>query len=64
MFSSGRHLHVQEIDRVSNQRRRPRYRTDSFIAMPLVSGGQVLGVMATTDRRDDKPFTSEDVSVL
>jgi diguanylate cyclase (GGDEF)-like protein len=64
VFSSGRPLYVREIDRVSHKRRRLRYRTDSFIAMPLVSGGQVLGVMATTDRRDDKPFTSQDVSVL
>jgi len=32
--------------------------------MPLVSGRDVLGVVAVTDRRDDRVFTSEDLSTL
>lgn len=64
VFANGRPLHVRQVDRVTNRRKRPRYRTDSFIAIPLVSGRQVLGVIAVTDRRDDKPFTSDDVATL
>ena len=65
VFQSGRVLLVKDFDQASpSRRRRPRYRTDSFIAMPLVGGHEVLGVICLTDRRDDQPFTTEDVSVL
>jgi diguanylate cyclase (GGDEF)-like protein len=65
VFQSGRVLHVKGFgDSSSSRRRRPRYRTDSFIAIPLVGGHEVLGVICVTDRRDDKPFTTGDVSIL
>jgi diguanylate cyclase (GGDEF)-like protein len=45
-------------------RRRPRYRTDSFIALPILAGDEVLGGVCVADRVDDKPFTRSDVSSL
>jgi diguanylate cyclase (GGDEF)-like protein len=44
--------------------RRSRYRTDSFIAVPVVAGSDVLGVLALTDRLDGGIFTREDLSAL
>jgi diguanylate cyclase (GGDEF)-like protein len=64
VFDSGRLMHVRRFSPTSGRRRRARYRTDSFVAMPLVSGSDVLGVIAVTDRFDDKPFTSADVTML
>ncbi|MGE3179034.1 MAG: diguanylate cyclase [Vicinamibacterales bacterium] len=44
--------------------RRPRYRTDSFIALPVIAGGEVLAVVCVADRVDDRPLTRSDVSAL
>lgn len=46
------------------ERRRPRYRTNSFVALPVVAGSEVLGVVCVTDRLDNRPFTRDDVSTL
>ncbi len=43
---------------------RLRYHTDSFVAVPLVGQGGVLGVAAFTDRRDRSPFTQDDLASL
>ena len=65
VFQNGRVLLVKGLDKTAEpRRRRPRYRTDSFVAIPLVAGREVLGVICVTDRRDDKPFTAEDVAIL
>ena len=45
-------------------RRRPRYRTDSFIALPILAGDDVLAVVCVADRVDDRTFTRSDVSAL
>lgn len=45
-------------------RRRPRYRTDSFIALPILAGEDVLAVVCVADRVDDRAFTRSDVSAL
>jgi diguanylate cyclase (GGDEF)-like protein len=45
-------------------RSRPRYRTNSFVAVPVRAGQRILGVISATDREDDRPFTREDVSSL
>jgi len=43
---------------------RPRYRTPSFVAVPVSAGANVLGVVCLADRQDDGPFTHRDVSML
>jgi diguanylate cyclase (GGDEF)-like protein len=62
VFSTGRPViaDCSDLDRP----RRLRYRTDSFIAVPLVGDGGVLGVAAFTDRRDGERFSNEDLAAL
>jgi diguanylate cyclase (GGDEF)-like protein len=44
--------------------RRPRYRTDSFIALPILEGEDVLAVICVADRIDDRAFTRSDLSAM
>lgn len=44
--------------------RRPRYRTNSFVAVPVTAGADVLGVLCVTDRLDNLAFTKEDLLTL
>lgn len=65
VFHSGHVLHVRDLDDLPEaRRRRPRYRTNSFVAMPILGAKEVLGVICVTDRRDNEPFSAEDVSTL
>jgi diguanylate cyclase (GGDEF)-like protein len=41
--------------------RRLRYRTDSYLAVPLVAGGRSIAVVALTDRADGRPFDERDL---
>ena len=43
---------------------RRRYRTPSFLAVPLVASGRVLGVLCASDREDGRPFTRRDLATL
>ncbi len=45
-------------------RRRSRYRTDSFIALPIQAGEDVLAVVCVADRVDDRAFTRSDLSAM
>jgi diguanylate cyclase (GGDEF)-like protein len=40
------------------------YRTDSFLSVPLVTDGKLLGAIHLTNRRDKKPFTKSDLEVF
>ena len=42
--------------------RRLRYRTNSFMVLPLVASGQCLGVITLTDRADGQAFESRDLA--
>jgi diguanylate cyclase (GGDEF)-like protein len=42
--------------------RRRRYRTDSYMVVPLVADGETLAVIALTDRKDGFPFDSRDLA--
>lgn len=55
---------VQDVSAVPGMRRRPRYRTNSFIAVPICAGAEVLGVLCVADRLDNQPFGREDLSTL
>ena len=44
--------------------RRPRYRTNSFVAIPVSAGADVLGVVCVTDRLDNLAFTRDDLATL
>jgi diguanylate cyclase (GGDEF)-like protein len=62
VFSSGRAAIADggELDRP----RRLRYRTDSFLVVPLMGPAGTLGVVSFTDQRDGQPFTPQDLSTL
>ena len=65
VFQNGRPLCVSDIAALPALRRhRPRYRTNSFMALPILSGSSVLGVVCVADRADREPFTPRDLSVL
>ena len=58
-------LHVTDISTVPDLgRRRSRYRTRSFVAVPITAGRDVLGVLCVTDRMDDQAYTKQDVATL
>jgi diguanylate cyclase (GGDEF)-like protein len=40
------------------------YRTDSFLSVPLVSEGKILGAIHLTNRRDKKPFNNSDLEAF
>ncbi|HEX3704362.1 MAG TPA: sensor domain-containing diguanylate cyclase [Vicinamibacterales bacterium] len=46
------------------RKRRTRYRTNSFAAVPITTANEVLGVLCVTDRTDGRPFTRTDLSTL
>jgi two-component system cell cycle response regulator len=64
VFQTGRPLYVRELPHPQVRRRRPRYHTDSFVAMPIRAGGDVLGVICVTDRRHNERFSDDDVAIL
>jgi two-component system cell cycle response regulator len=64
VHKSGVPMLVEDVAAVPGLQRRPRYRTGSFIAVPIHAGGQVLGVVCVADRLDDQPFTRDDLSTL
>ena len=64
VHASGTPMLVEDVAAVPGLRRRPRYRTNSFMAVPIAAGGDVLGVMCMADRLDDQPFTRDDLAML
>jgi diguanylate cyclase (GGDEF)-like protein len=41
-----------------------RYQTHSFAAVPLIAGGETIGVLAVTEKRSREAFSREDETVL
>ena len=44
--------------------RRLRYRTNSYVVVPVLAGTDVLGAICVTDREGDAPFDAQDVATL
>jgi diguanylate cyclase (GGDEF)-like protein len=64
VYEKGTPLLVQDITSVPGLQRRPRYRTNSFIAVPVSAGSDVLGVVCVADRLDNQPFDRDDLANL
>ena len=64
VYQKGAPMLVEDVTAVPGMRRRPRYRTNSFIAVPISAGNEVLGVVCVADRLDDAPFSREDLGTL
>jgi len=57
-------LVVPDVSATGLDRRRTRYRTNSFVALPIVAGAEALGVVSLTDRIAPGPYTREDVAAV
>ena len=58
-------LKVDDVTRMPELwRRRTRYRTNSFVAIPVSAGDTVMGVVCLADRLDDRPYARTDVAAL
>jgi diguanylate cyclase (GGDEF)-like protein len=62
VLESRRPLLVRDISELPGRGRRPRYRTPSFLAVPLLAGTEGLGVATFADRSDDQPFDESDLT--
>jgi diguanylate cyclase (GGDEF)-like protein len=57
-YESGR-AGIMQVDEAN---RRLRYRTNSYMVVPLIASGQCLGVIALTDRSDGQTFDTRDLA--
>jgi diguanylate cyclase (GGDEF)-like protein len=65
VFSSKKPLLVRDTARVPGLTpRSQRYQTASFMALPVVAGSEVLGVLTLADHADGRPFTREDLAAV
>ena len=64
VFASGHLLNGRTASESSGRKPRPRYQSDSFIAVPIRAGRAVVGVVCVTDRTDGRPFSRRDASML
>jgi diguanylate cyclase (GGDEF)-like protein len=64
VYEKGAPMLVQDVTAVPGLQRRPRYRTNSFMAVPIAAGADVLGVICVADRLDNEPFNRVDLSNL
>jgi diguanylate cyclase (GGDEF)-like protein len=66
VLMSGNPLMVTDIDtdqRIT-QERRPRYKTKSFISVPLKLDGRTIGVLNVADKMSGEIFSKEDLQLL
>lgn len=56
-------LIINNLPHVMKVRRQKRYATDSYMGVPLVCGGRLLGIMNVTDKMDQSDFTTADVEL-
>ncbi len=59
VFTSARPVLRQSIAEPQGERRL-RYRTSSYMVLPVTAGGKKLAVVALTDRADGRPFDARD----
>lgn len=65
VFKEGKSLMVTDIEKSEwAALRRPRYRTGSFISIPLKKGQETAGVLNISDKITGEVFSAEDMSTL
>jgi diguanylate cyclase (GGDEF)-like protein len=65
VYTTGRPVFVRDIAQLRNNPATPRhYRTSSFVAVPMFSGTETIGVLSATDKRDGSPFERADALAL
>jgi diguanylate cyclase (GGDEF)-like protein len=63
-FASGQPLLVPDLSALPNQVPRRRYRTRSYVALPIVAADGPKAVVTLTDKADGSPFDQNDLDVL
>jgi diguanylate cyclase (GGDEF)-like protein len=63
VLESGRPIRETGID-PAKRVYRPRYRTSSFVAVPILGARETLGVLCVTDKRNDGTFSTRDTAAL
>ena len=65
VYQKGVPMRVDDVTTLPGfERRRSRYRTKSFAALPVTAGSDVLGVLCVTDRDGDVALSVDDVADL
>ena len=65
VYQKGVPLRVDDVTTLPGfTQRRSRYRTNSFAALPVTAGSDVLGVLCVTDREGDVALSVDDVADL
>jgi len=64
VFATGEPILASNLAAVPGQVARRRYRTDSYIALPLAGPDGVVAVVSVTDRAGGAPFTDADLALL
>jgi len=65
VYATRRSLLVRDTRRMPERpTKSSAYRTFSFAAVPILSGGEAIGVLSATDKKDGSAFERQDVAVL
>ncbi len=64
VFKEGNPLVVVDLEKNLSSRKRPNYRTNSFVSVPLRSGEEIIGVLNLADKRNGEPFSEADREFL
>ncbi|MFZ5861868.1 MAG: diguanylate cyclase [Nitrospirota bacterium] len=66
VFAEGQPLLVSDLETDARvlQDKRPRYRTRSFVSLPLRAEDRTIGVLNVADKASGDPFTSQDLDLL
>ena len=64
VYATSRPVVVDDATALADPVHFDRYHSCSFAAVPVVAGGETIGVLSVTDKRDDLPFANEDVVAL
>ena len=62
VFEGKEALLVEDVASLGEHQPRRRYRTPSFLALPLLAHGEVLGVVSLADKRSGESFTRADLT--
>jgi diguanylate cyclase (GGDEF)-like protein len=62
VYESRRPMLVDDVRQLPSHTPRRRYRTSSFLAVPLIVQGNVIGVVSLTDRADGRSFSRADLT--
>jgi diguanylate cyclase (GGDEF)-like protein len=66
VFATGIPLVVADLERDERvmREKRPRYKTKSFISLPLKLNGRSIGVLNVADKSSGRPFVEEEAALL